>query len=138
MEISILPFHTRNQTSFKGAELNKRAAQELETVVKPFLAQYKHPQYDSLMRQLAAKLQQFADSNVYIQPNYNTKQFKEVSRLKLGELDTNLEEFEYLTRSGTDNQKIRTFWGSRFFVRRVWVLPKAENGYQKRTCQYDI
>ncbi len=98
MEISILPFHTRNQTSFKGAELNKRAAQELETVVKPFLAQYKHPQYDSLMRQLAAKLQQFADSNVYIQPNYNTKQFKEVSRLKLGELDTNLEEFEYLTK----------------------------------------
>ncbi|MFR1672491.1 MAG: hypothetical protein ACLSWI_06050, partial [Candidatus Gastranaerophilaceae bacterium] len=98
MTISILPFHTQNQPGFKGAELNKRAAQELETVVKPFLAQYKRPQYNSLMEQLGAKLQQFTASNKYIQPNYNPNQFKEVSRLKLGELDTNLEEFEYLAK----------------------------------------
>lgn len=98
MTISILPFHTQNQPGFKGAELNKRAAQELETVVKPFLAQYKRPQYDSLMKQLGAKLEQFTVSNKYIHPNYNPNQFKEARRLKLGELDTNLEEFEYLEK----------------------------------------
>lgn len=97
MEISILPFNTRNQTSFKGAELNKRASQELETVVKPFLAKYKRPHDETLLDEIRKKIEKLRARR--IKPTYLTYQpneFKEAKRLHLGELDTNLDEFNYL------------------------------------------
>ena len=95
MEISILPFNTRNQTNFKGAELNKRAAQELETVVKPFLAKYKRPQDETLLDEIRKKSEKLRARK--IKPAYQPNEFKEAKRLHLGELDANLDEFKYLS-----------------------------------------
>ena len=95
MEISILPFNTRNQTNFKGAELNKRATQELETVVKPFLAKYKRPQDETLLDEIRKKSEKLRARK--IKPAYQPNEFKEATRLHLGELDANLNEFKYLS-----------------------------------------
>jgi len=98
MKVLSLSFQRQNQTSFQGVDLNKRAVQELETVVKPFLSEYYRPQYSNLLAQLDTKLKQFKSVNSHIQPNYKPAEFKEVKRLKLGDLGANLDEFEYLEK----------------------------------------
>lgn len=94
MNLSITPFHTKNQTSFQGAELNKRAVHELDTVVKPFLAEYIRPQDEILLDEIAKKIRKLRPRN--LKPAYHPNEFKEAQRLHIGELDANLDEFEYL------------------------------------------
>ncbi len=98
MIISILPFNIQNPTNFKGAKLNKQAAKEIETIVTPFLEEFKLPQNAVLLEQLSTKLKKLEISNNKILPEYKTNEFESVKRLKLAKLNANRNEFEYLEK----------------------------------------
>lgn len=97
MKIIAIHSNTQNQINFKNTGLNKQAMQELETVAKPFLAQYQRPKDISLLEEISKKLQKLNVCQNII-PEYNPNEFKEVKRLHLGDLGSNLDEFDYLAK----------------------------------------
>ncbi len=97
--MQVQPVSDNNNQTF-GTRIKNRQIKgivgEIKEVSKPFLEEQK-PQID-----LIYKLRQKLDSAInslwgYISvPKYNTAEFKEAKRLHLGELDHNLEEYNYL------------------------------------------
>lgn len=90
--MKILPIN--NRVNFNGALINKKAAKEIETVIKPFLKEY-NPNTEELMEKVC-KRRNLIRTPFFVLPAFDPAEFKEAKRLRLGEWSANQSEFNYL------------------------------------------
>ena len=72
--MKILPIN--NRVNFNGALINKKAAKEIETVIKPFLKEY-NPNTEELMEKVC-KRRNLIRTPFFVLPDFDPAEFKEV------------------------------------------------------------